>query len=503
MRQENLRFVPMPEGEAASADFAVFVENVQVPVYVCRVSAAPINQVWPGYERPLEQTELASFVSFDMTGPVTVEVRSLTKRVESVEIRPQEYGMEPEVCHDSIRFEVREPCQCTVEVNGFHNALHLFANPAEDFSHLKGKPNVRYFGPGVHEPGKMVLGSNETVVIEAGAVVYGGIEATGAENVTICGHGILDTSRHPRPQLVLDKVKDAQTGGTNTTLIQSKELVNGCMRFRNVKGLHISGVICRDSNVWTITPTNCEDIRIRNVKLIGMWRYNSDGIDFCNCRRCELTDSFLRTFDDGVVFKGLPYNGKNEDGSLRMGEAPEQHILVRNCVFWCDWGRAIEIGVETYAEELTDIVVEHCQVIRCVHVAVDIQNGHRADVHDIRFEDIAFELDPVNPAPVMQSYRDEKYENHDPSFVPRLFAGYVFEWTPQPVKPRGQIRNVTVKNLRCYGPVKAPSLLYGYDETHCVDGVTFEDVSFNGVPARTAEEMALEVRRFCKNVTVR
>ena len=160
MRQENLRFAPMPAGEAVSADFAVFVENVQVPVYVCRVSAAPINQVWPGYERPLEQTELASFVSFDMTGPVTVEVRSLTKRVESVEIRPREYGMKPEVCHDSIRFEVREPCQCTVEVNSFHNALHLFANPAEDFSHLKAGHYTQMVWKGTRQIGAGVATVN-------------------------------------------------------------------------------------------------------------------------------------------------------------------------------------------------------------------------------------------------------------------------------------------------------------------------------------------------------
>ena len=72
---------------------------------------------------------------------------------------------------------------------------------------------------------------------------------------------------------ILDKVKDAQTGGTNTTLIQSEELVNGCMRFRDVKGLNISGVMdcsCparRLSRITTVSPAGaiffCAPAKIR------------------------------------------------------------------------------------------------------------------------------------------------------------------------------------------------------------------------------------------------
>jgi len=38
-------------------------------VHPARVSAFPMNQVWPGYQRPVEQTKMASFVSFDMAKP--------------------------------------------------------------------------------------------------------------------------------------------------------------------------------------------------------------------------------------------------------------------------------------------------------------------------------------------------------------------------------------------------------------------------------------------------
>ena len=52
------------------------VNGTPVPVYACRVSAVPFNQVWPGYQRPLDQTEMAAFASWDMEGPVRIEVQS-------------------------------------------------------------------------------------------------------------------------------------------------------------------------------------------------------------------------------------------------------------------------------------------------------------------------------------------------------------------------------------------------------------------------------------------
>ena len=50
---------PAPDGEALCEDYELRVNGQLVPVYSCRVSAMPFNQVWPGYQRPVDQTELA------------------------------------------------------------------------------------------------------------------------------------------------------------------------------------------------------------------------------------------------------------------------------------------------------------------------------------------------------------------------------------------------------------------------------------------------------------
>lgn len=505
MDQTNVRVTPIPAGEPVSPDFAVFVENVEVGVYPCRVSAVPFNQVWPGYERPMDQTELASFVTFEMNGPVTVEVRSLAKRVESAAIRPTAYGIRPEVYYDTIRFTLEKPCHFTVEINGCHNALHCFVNPFADWKQYEGRPGVRYFGPGVHDAGLIRLQSGETVVLDTGAVVYGGVAAEHAADIRVCGYGILDTSRHPRVQLLHERLEQAERAGEDTAPLRQAldSAPSGCMRFFDCENVAVDGVVLRDSNAWTITPTACRNVEIHNVKLIGMWRYNADGIDICNCVHSRISHSFLRTFDDGVVLKGLPYNGKDENGALRLGEQNLLDCVTTDCVFWCDWGRALEIGVETYCDRLADVAFERCHVIRSQHVALDFQVGHRAVCENIRFEDCSFEVDDQTPAPLLQTAPGQTYENPDPAFVPAFFVAYVFEWTPQIIGERGAIRGVTVKNVRLYGGPKPRSLLYGYDAQHMVEDVRFEAVTFNGEPLPDAEALQLVPRKFCRDVTVR
>jgi len=100
----DLSFGVAPAGEALSDLYRLTVNGQAVPVLVCRVSAVPFNQGWPGYQRPLDQTELAGFASWDMGQPVQVEIQSLRK-VQSAVVRPASLGIQPEVKDDRIRFK--------------------------------------------------------------------------------------------------------------------------------------------------------------------------------------------------------------------------------------------------------------------------------------------------------------------------------------------------------------------------------------------------------------
>ena len=50
--------------EQASADYRIRLNGKQVNAFAARVSAMPFNHQWEGFQRPIEQTEMASFIHF-------------------------------------------------------------------------------------------------------------------------------------------------------------------------------------------------------------------------------------------------------------------------------------------------------------------------------------------------------------------------------------------------------------------------------------------------------
>jgi hypothetical protein len=454
---------PAPEGEPLSGHYALTVGGRSVPVYACRVSAMPFNQVWPGYQRPLDQTETAGFAYWDMGGPARVEIRSL-RPVESVVVRPASLGIAPSVEDDRIAFDLDRPRHLVVEVNGLHHALHLFASPPERDAPSPGSPDVRYFGPGVHRPGRITLKSNDTVYLAAGAVVYGSLHANAASNIRVCGRGILDVAPFERGE-----------GG-------------GAIRLTDCSDVVIDGIVMRDPDVWCCSLFGCRDAVISNVKLIGLWRYNADGIDVCNSQDVVVEDSFVRAFDDALVIKGLKFGQESLDGR------PVKNVVFRRCVVWCDWGRAMEIGAETCAPEISDVVFEDCDIIRTTHIAMDIQHGDRAAVRNIRFQDIRVEVDKLNLPPRMQSGPEDRYGlKADESYLPRLLVIEIRGTNYSKDGQRGTVRDVLFRDLAVIGPRMPESVFRGFDAEHTVEGVTIQGLRLNGRQVGNAADAQLAV----------
>lgn len=449
---------PAPAGETLSDDFQLTVGGQPVPVYRCRVSAVPFNQPWPGYQRPLDQTELASFASWDMAAAVEIEVVS-HRPIESVAIHPLARQIQPQVTGNRIRFQLASPQQITVEVNGLHQALHLFANPPAAAAPDPQAPGVRYFGPGVHRPGKIVLQSNETLYLADGAVVYGRIEAQDASKLRILGRGIFDSSEFPR--------------GAE----------EGCIRLRNCHDVEIDGVILRDPPAWCLSTFRCSDLKITNLKLIGLWRYNSDGIDLCDSHDAVVRNCFVRSFDDSLVIKGL--NPADDT-------TPIHDILFEGCVVWNDWGRALELGAETRSPEFRNVTFRDCDVIHPSFIALDAQHCDRAAIQNVLFEDIRVEIDEVNRALQMQTSREEKFVE-DTKFCPKFLVLQIVKSGNSVDAARGTIDQVTVRNCTVTGKPRPASDIYGFDATHRVQNVLISNLRFNGQPAKSLDEAKIKV----------
>jgi len=456
-----------PAGEATSEYYRLKINDQTVPVLACRVSAVPFNQVWPGYQRPLDQTELAGFASWDMHGAVRIEIET-AQPLQSVVVRPASLGIKPAIDGTLIRFTLTRPTPLVVEVNGRHHALHLFANPPESGVPSASAPGLRFFGPGVHRPGKIELKSNESVYIAGGAVVYGSIQANHATNLNISGRGVLDVSQAERGK-----------GG-------------GAIRLSGCSDVTVEGLVLRDPDVWCLSLFGCSRVDIANVKLVGLWRYNADGIDVCNCQDVTVRDCFVRAYDDALVVKGL---------KSAFDKLPVRNVRFSRCTLWCDWGRAMEIGAETCAPEIVDVAFEDCDIVRTAHIAMDIQHGDRAAVRDIRFHGIRVEIDATIPRPRLQKAPGEVFPGNDgESFCPELMTLVILKTSYSKDEARGTIRNVLFKDIDVFSPRMPRSSFRGFDPEHEIAGVTIENLRFNGKPVRNTAAARLMIGQHVQNV---
>ncbi len=435
-RKQNALLYNAPEQEPNSPDFEMFVDERPVFVYQARVSKFPVNQIWPGYQRPLGQTEIASFAYFDMKKEVNVKIVSKNE-VRNLEIRPRELGIRPALKGNTIEFNLAGPQQLIVEVNGYHHALHIFANPLEPDRIREDNPGVHYFGPGVHDAGIIRLESNETVYIAGGAVVYGVIASENARNITIAGRGILDASKIER--------------GKAPNMISLKEVVNA----------QISGIILRDPHNWAVVPVNCDSIEIDNIKLIGLWRYNSDGIDLVNSRNIRVRNSFIRAFDDNIAIKGLKRSWNENFRNI-------ENILISKCILWNDWGRALEIGAETVADTIRNIVFSDCYIPHFTAVAMDIQNCDRGVVENIRFRNISVE-DPISDSLTIGTTPIVK-NAWGKIIVVGVYGSFYSNDTI-----RGKINNIHFENIRFDRTLPEKEDAFGYDDFYIDEGVQFRN----------------------------
>jgi len=332
--------------------------------------------------------------------------------------------------------------------------------------------------------GEIQLKSNQTLFLDEGAVVYACVRAIDAENIKIMGRGILDNSRN-KAQILFEY--HAENNDVAVKNAKRKHTVH--LEYCN--NITIDGITIRDSLVYNIKPVACENLNISNVKIIGCWRYNSDGIDMHNCKNVVIDHCFLRTFDDSICIKGFDcyYEGDVEEAVQKAmhhnGKVYDvfENTLIKNCTIWNDWGKCLEIGAETRAREICDIVFENCKIIHVTGPVLDCCNVDYADVHDVVYRNITVEYDKEVPKSLIQNKETEVYQNPDINYSPLLISvvsAFHHEYSAGGTR-RGKNRNITFQNIHLFCSQQKPRLSFkGYDETHQTKDVLVENLYRNG-----------------------
>ena len=411
---------PVPAGELSSSDYQVQVADRKIDTYMARVLDPP-------FAGKYDHGGPYSFANFDMSGSAVVRITS-KRSLRNVVIRPQSYGIKPTLVNDhTLTFTLDRPLKFSVEPDGKKNPLLLFANPIEKDAPKAGDENVVYFGPGVHKPEKIVLGSNQTLYLVGGAVVKAEVLVKGA-NIRICGRGILDGS-------------DWQW---------RKGPVGNLIAIRNSTDVEINDITLRGSSHWTIVPRNSKRVTVRNVKLCNSRVQNDDGINPCNSQDVLITDCFIRSDDDCIALKGLDFRGENSN---------VERITVENSTLWCDRARIFLLGHESRAEFMRNITIRNLDIIHFTMTPFLLEPGEDMRLEDITIEDIRMhgegQREFIRLRPVVNQYMRKK--------VP------------------GFIRNVRFKNITLDGqPGDYLVQIQGADAEHNVRDITFENISIAG-----------------------
>ena len=493
---------PVIETENFCDDYIVKINGTEVKLDTARVSAMPFNRRWPGHQRELSQTELVNFLSLATDEELHFEIIP-KDTFEKVTIRPKALGIEPQIKDGVISFTLKKPAYFTVEPFGRRRALHIFADPISNYDIDKNDENVIYFGEGEHDAGFINLKSNQTLFIDEGAVVYACVRAIDAENIKILGRGILDNSKNKEEILF-------EYNAENNDMAIENAVREHTVQLEYCTNIEIEGITIRDSLVYNIRPVGCKNIKISNVKIIGCWRYNSDGIDMHNCEDVLIENCFIRTFDDSICVKGFDcyYEGDVEkavhEAMYRNGKVYDvfKNVLVRNCVIWNDWGKSLEIGAETRAEEICNVTFEDCDVIHITGPAIDCFNVDYAYVHHITYRNIGVELDDHLLIPALQGFDGEAFDETNTDYVVDLVniaVAYHPEYSAGGNR-RGKNHDILVENVNVYGWQDFRCSFLGYDEEHKTKNVVVKNLFRNDKRMETTEEFEWKPKEFTENI---
>lgn len=439
---KKLQVYAAPAGVPLAEEYQLFAKEKtstqwqQVPLYL--------------QQSPIDSQVSTCYTILGMQGPVDFRVDVLRKSVRSSTIRPKVFGVQALQRGQSLFFTLPRPMKVSVELNdNDRDAILIFASgPAVFPADTAGKQIVR-FGPGLHHIGhRYPLKSNTIYWLDGGAYLSGSFYAAGStQGIIIGGHGVVDAGyqvwQHPLKGLLC-----------NVHFEDAGSLVMTGITMVNAGNFQLK-IQCKTAN---------QTIRLTNLNLIG-WNHNTDGIHVSDMdwkdhpklgnapgTRLIIDSCFIRANDDAVL--------------LSDGIAAAE---VKNSVFWDDGGGAVFCLSWGGHQQSTSTIVQQCFVIhkkrdnpvfRALHAG-------QADISNVLFENIWIE----GQVSTLVGLRigPHKYDP-DPGF--------------------GRLNNIIFKNITVEGNV-ANNWLEGWNDSHRIEGVVFDNLQINGQRITSGQQMHL------------
>jgi polygalacturonase len=321
---------------------------------------------------------------------------------------------------------------------------------------------------GTYLSAPIVLKSNITLQLDKGATLLGSpdhgdylpktefrlpalqslVSATNADNVAITGEGVIDGqgeswwqiarsvsnagvmgNPHPRPRLIV---------------------FDHCMHVR------VQGVTIQNSPFWQLVPYYCDDVTIRNVRVLAPPQSpNTDAVDPFSSSNVVIDHLYADVGDDDIAIKSGAIDSPG-------GNEPSRNITITDCTFL--HGHGLSVGSEI-AGGAHNILAERIQFDGTDNgIRVKTARDRGNDVSNLVYRDLVMK-DVKNPLVISEYY---------PRILP--LAGAM---EPAPVtRLTPHFHDITVENLTATGAGMAGAIV-GLPEAP-VENVFLKNVNLSG-----------------------
>ncbi len=241
----------------------------------------------------------------------------------------------------------------TIETSKIQSAINAASGAAQ---------NILYFPPGRYKTGEIMLKSDMTLYLAAGAMLDGSTstgdyKASGtpaventqhavvhvfkAHNVNIMGRGVIDGNG--------TKIR----GGSNDT--PSFKIDN--LRVDESQMIKIDGLVSRDSVFWNTHAFESDQVTVQNYKVInrrpnGTGYNETDGVDFDCSTNSKLYNGFIYSGDDSM-------SPKRE----QEGTTDTKNITYEKVVAYTN-SAATKVGTKTYGKTMENLTFKDIDVVK-------------------------------------------------------------------------------------------------------------------------------------------
>jgi polygalacturonase len=295
------------------------------------------------------------------------------------------------------------------------------------------------------------------------------IYANGKTNIGITGEGVLNGQGEPwwswkktRSSAERDLFAMGAQGVPVSQRVfdgnDGRELRPAFFQPMSCTNVLVEGVTFLYGAFWTITPTYCENVIVRNVRIetegVSGHTPNGDGVDPSSSRNVLIDHCTFDTGDDCVAIKA----GRDADG-LRVAR-PTENVVIRHCRGLHGHG-GIVIGSET-AGGIRNVYAYDCSFAGTDRIVrIKTARGRGGVLENMWFEHLTADTVEQEALRINMLYTGQ-----------RLPAQPITASTPV-------IRNVQFSNIRClYAKRRAVEIL-GLPES-LVESVTLDSIIMHG-----------------------